>query len=97
MRAHPDLVGGRGRDVSRLIAGVPDLIAKDGAEGVYTAALSDGRTVAIKIDDGAERARLPVLVKALRAVGVDASVLEEFATGTVLGHGEPVGEVRATL
>jgi hypothetical protein len=53
--------------------------------------------VAIKIDDGAERARLPVLVKALRAVGVDASVLEEFATGTVLGHGEPVGEVRATL
>jgi L-asparaginase II len=97
MRAHPDLVGGRGRDVTRLIAGVPDLIAKDGAEGVYAAAVSDGRAVAVKVEDGAERARLPVLVSALRAVGVEAPVLEEFATGAVLGHGEPVGAVRATV
>jgi L-asparaginase II len=97
MRAHPDLVGGRGRDVTRLIAEVPDMVAKDGAEGVYAAALTDGRAVAVKVDDGAARARLPVMVAALRAVGVEAAVLEEFATADVLGHGEPVGEVRPTV
>jgi L-asparaginase II len=97
MRAHPYLVGGRGRDVTRLIADVPDLVAKDGAEGVYAAATSDGRAVAIKIDDGGERARMPVLVSALRSVGVDAPVLSELANVAVLGHGEPVGAVRATF
>lgn len=95
MRAHPDLVGGRGRDVTRMISEVPGLVAKDGAEGVYAVALSDGRAVAIKIDDGAERARLPVLVAALRTLGVEAPVLAELATVPVLGHGEPVGEIRA--
>jgi L-asparaginase II len=97
MRAHPGLVGGHGRDVTRLIAEVPDMVAKDGAEGVYAAALADGRSVAVKVDDGAARARLPVMVAALRAVGVEAAALEEFATTDVLGHGEPVGEVRATV
>jgi L-asparaginase II len=97
MRANPDLVGGRGRDVTRLIAGVPDMIAKDGAEGVYAATMSDGRAVAVKIDDGAERARLPVMVAALRAVGVVAPVLAEFAVTPVKGHGETVGGVRATF
>jgi L-asparaginase II len=97
MRAYPELVGGDGRDVTRLISEVPDMVAKDGAEGVYAAAVSDGRAVAVKIDDGAERARLPVMVAALRAVGVDAPVLVEFATTAVMGHGEQVGEVRATL
>jgi len=97
MRAHPDLVGGSGRDVTHLISGVPDLIAKDGAEGVYAAALSDGRAVAIKIDDGAGRARMPVLVAALRALDVDAPGLAELGIVPVLGHGEPVGEIRAAL
>jgi L-asparaginase II len=97
MRAHPDVVGGRGRDVTRLLSGVGDMIAKDGAEGVYAAAVSDGRAVAVKVEDGAERARLPVLVAALRELGVDAPVLDELGTVAVLGHGEPVGEVRALL
>ena len=38
---------------------VPGLVAKDGAEGVYVAALPDGRAVALKIADGGERARPP--------------------------------------
>ena len=97
MRAHPQLIGGRGRDVTQLIEGVPDLVAKDGAEGVYAAVVADGRAVAVKIDDGAARARLPVMVAALRAVGVDAPVLEEFATTAVLGYGKRVGEVRSLL
>jgi L-asparaginase II len=94
MRAHPWHVGGTGRDVTRLMEGVPGLVAKDGAEGVYAAALSDGTAVALKIEDGGGRARTPVLVAALRAVGVDAAVFEELATTPVLGGGERVGEVR---
>lgn len=97
MRHYPQLIGGRGRDVTQLIEGVPDLVAKDGAEGVYAAVTADGRAVAVKIDDGAARARLPVMVVALRAVGVAAPVLEKFATTAVLGHGDRVGEVRPTI
>jgi L-asparaginase II len=93
-RNFPEYVGGTGRDVTRLIQGVPGLIAKDGAEGVYAAALPDGRAVALKIADGSERARRPVLAKALQAAGVEAPVLDELIEQeTVLGHGQPVGQV----
>ena len=95
MRAHPDYVGGTGRDVTELMRAVPGLLAKDGAEGVYAAAMPDGRTVALKIDDGAQRARAPVMVAALRRLGVDASGLTEVARVALLGGGRPVGEVRA--
>ena len=94
MRSHPWLVGGTGRDVTQLMEGVPGLVAKDGAEGVYAAALADGSSVALKINDGAGRARTPVLVAALRALGVEAEVLEQLATTPVLGGGKPVGQVR---
>jgi hypothetical protein len=60
---------------------------------VYAAALPDGGAVAVKIEDGSSRARMPVLVEALRRLGVAAP--PELAIGTVLGHGDPVGEVRA--
>ena len=48
IRAHPEWLGGTRRDVTALIAGVPGLIAKDGAEGVYAAALPDGRAVTLQ-------------------------------------------------
>ena len=94
MRAHPHLVGGDGRTVSTLIAGVPGLIAKDGAEGVFAAALPDGASVAVKITDGADRAAPLALVAGLRALGVEAEVLDELASVPVLGGGRPVGELR---
>jgi L-asparaginase II len=97
IRAHPTWLGGTRRDVSRLVAGVPGLIAKDGAEGVYAAALPDGRALALKVDDGAARARPPVMVAALRRLGVDVSPLGELATTPLLGGGRRVGEVRAVL
>lgn len=93
IRNEPFLLGGTGRDVTRLVEAVPGLVAKDGAEGVYAAALPDGTAVALKVEDGAGRARLPVMLAALRALGVAADV----DVPAVLGGGEPVGEVRATL
>lgn len=97
IRAHPEWLGGTRRDVTRLVAGVEGLIAKDGAEGVYAAALPDGRAVALKIDDGAQRARPPVMVAALRALGLEAVVLGELAESPLLGGGVPVGAVRCVL
>ncbi len=94
VRAHPELVGGRGRDVTQLMQGVPGLLAKDGAEGVYAAALPDGSAVALKIADGAARPRGPVLAAALRRLGARGDVLDALATVPVLGGGRPVGEVR---
>src|SRR3954453_6184684 len=97
MRRHPWLVGGTGRDVTTLMSAVDGLIAKDGAEGVYAAATADGRAVALKVADGAGRPRAPVMVAALRRLGVHDNSLASMATTPVLGHGEPVGEVRAVL
>ena len=97
IRRHPAWLGGTRRDVTSLIAGIPGLVAKDGAEGVYAAALPDGRTVALKLEDGGQRARPPVMAAALRALGVDAPVLAEQATAPLLGAGRPVGEVRAVF
>jgi L-asparaginase II len=50
----------------------------------------------LKVEDGAGRARTPILVAALRRLGVDAAVLDELATTPVLGGGRVVGEVRVT-
>ena len=99
MRTHPEMVGGTGREDTRLMQAIPGLLVKGGAEGVHCAALPDGRCVAVKITDGGDRARMPVLVAALRSLGVgngDATataLLDELGTGTVLGGGQPVGTI----
>lgn len=99
MRAFPAMVGGTGRDDTRLMSAFPGLLVKGGAEGVHCAALPDGRCVAVKIADGGDRARMPVLAGALRWMGVTpptpeaGRLLDEFAVGVVLGGGEPVGTV----
>ena len=59
MTAHPDLVGGTGRDVTALMASVSGLVAKDGAEGVLAAAPWTARAVAVKLSDGVARASPP--------------------------------------
>lgn len=95
MSSNPDMVGGPDRDVSLLMRGIPGLMAKDGAEGVFAAALPDGRAVALKVADGANRPRPPLMRAALSALGVDiAGVRADAFASVLLGHGKPVGEVR---
>lgn len=94
MREHAEMASGSGRDVAALMRAVPGLLAKDGFEGVQVAALPDGRAVAVKIADGAARARVPVTAGALALAGVDAASLAAFAGEPLLGGGRPVGEVR---
>lgn len=99
MSAHPELVGGAARDVTRAMRAVPGLVAKDGADGVYAAALPDGSAVAFKVVDGGGRPRPAVLVAALRIAGAadvpgaDLAALDALGEVAVLGHGEPVGAV----
>ncbi|MER6029568.1 asparaginase [Streptomyces sp. NPDC001851] len=95
MRSHAEMASGSGRDVAALMRAVPGLLAKDGFEGVQVAALPDGRAIAVKIADGANRARVPVAAAALARAGVDPGLLTEFAGEPLLGGGEPVGCVRA--
>jgi L-asparaginase II len=96
MRSHPDLVGGPGREVTRLLEGVPGLVAKDGAEGYFAAGLPDGSGAAVKVADGANRASHILLVAALRALGATGPALDDLSTSPVLGGGKPVGVLRGS-
>lgn len=95
MTSHPQLVGGEERTVSQVMRAVPGALAKDGAQGVFAVAHPDGWAVALKIADGQERAVAVVLAAALAHVGVelDGAAISD----PVLGHGRPVGALRAVL
>ena len=92
MRAHPSLVSGDdpGEDDTRLMRAVPGLLLKGGAEGVAAAALPGVGAVALKIDDGGMRARLPVLAAAFARLGVNLP-----GEVPVFGGGRRVGVVRS--
>lgn len=106
VRTRPGLVGGTGRDVTAFCEAVPGLVAKDGAEGVYAAALPDGTALALKLADGGGRGRAAVMAAALEvALQVSAvhahrpvdddvvAAVRAVGRTPVLGHGAPVGEV----
>jgi L-asparaginase II len=95
IRTYPDWTSGTARDERKLMDAVPGLLVKAGAEGVAAFALADGRSGAVKIDDGMARGRTPVIVAALRLLG--AVVPDELATVPVMGGGAEVGVVRAVL
>jgi len=100
IRAHPQNVSGARRDELALLRAVPGAIAKAGAEACYAVALPDGRAWALKIDDGAERARPVVMADALvrdgvdREDGVDGDALRATGEHPLLGGGVRVGEIR---
>ncbi len=95
MTSHPEMVGGPARDVTVLMRHVTGCMAKDGAEGTFALAFPGGPAVALKIGDGASRAAAPVDLAALAALGVDVTDAAPRLVHHVLGHGEPVGVIRA--
>ena len=74
---------------------VQGLVGKAGAEGVSAAALTDGRAIALKIADGGDRARPPVMVAAMQRLGIDTSAVAGLVEERIMGHGRQVGVVRA--
>ncbi len=95
MRAHPFYVAGTGREDTELMTGLPGVLSKAGAEGVHVAAVPGAGSVVVKIDDGNERARMPVVVAGLRRLGLTGDLLDRWASGPVLGGGLPVGTMHA--
>lgn len=95
MTGHPEMVGGERRDVTAFMRHVPGLMAKDGADGVFAAAMPDGRALALKIADGGDRARPPVMVAAMQRLGIDTSAVAAVVEEKIMGHGRQVGSVRA--
>jgi L-asparaginase II len=100
VRAHPEWASGTTRADRALMAAVPGLLVKSGAEGVHGFALADGRAGAVKMEDGAPRAVPAVTVALLRLLGAEEAepgALDQVADLHIYGGGQVVGEIRATL
>jgi L-asparaginase II len=71
MRTHPFLVGGTDRFDSLLMEETDGrVLAKVGAEGVHSLALVDaGIGLALKVEDGAQRAQFPAVLRVLQLLG----------------------------
>jgi L-asparaginase II len=101
IRGYPSYVSGSTRDELTLLTAIPGAIGKAGAESCYVVALPDGRAFALKTDDGAARARPPVMAAMLERLGVtaeegvDAEGVRRSGAEPLLGGGKPVGEIRA--
>jgi L-asparaginase II len=72
MTARPFLVGGTDRFDSVMIEDTGGrVVAKVGAEGVHSVAVPDlGIGLAIKVEDGAQRAQYPAVIRLLQHLGV---------------------------
>lgn len=105
MMAHPHLVAGTGRFCTELMSAMPgEIIAKVGAEGVYSAALPAHRIgIALKVEDGDNRAApvalYAVLCQLLPRLGMDTAPLAALAhrgtVPTLNTRGEETGAMRS--
>ena len=101
MGSRPFLVGGTDRFDSILIEATEGrVIAKIGAEGVHCVSVIDeGIGLVVKVEDGAQRAQYPAVIRALQTMGVLRAELparlDEFLHRPLRNtRGEVVGEVR---
>ncbi|ROR97148.1 asparaginase [Salana multivorans] len=98
--AHPWTIHGPGQE-NTIVAEELGVFAKGGAEGVLVLAVPNGHVVALKVLDGSPRATSLVGLELLAAAGAigraDADRTEARLDLAVLGGGEPVGRIRATV
>ena len=106
MTENPYMVAGKDRICTELIeAGGGKLLAKAGAEGYYLAAFRDndrGIGIAVKIDDGAERARDIVVIELLHRWGAleadGLRKLEKRNQREIFNHSrQKVGEIKTAF
>ena len=99
MRAHPELVEGPGAIDTEVMRALPGATSKCGAEGLTCISLPDGRGLAVKVVDGADRAHEAAGLAALEAVlGADVmtAALRRLARPAVRNDaGDVVGELIA--
>jgi len=99
--AHPRLIGGDERLDTAVMEALPGRVfAKSGAEGGYALALMDeGLGVAVKIEDGHQRALNPTIVAILEQLGLlspeDREALAAYGQPPILNHRkQEVGRIR---
>ena len=103
IRAHPQFTSGTRRDEAALLRAIPGAIGKAGAESCYAVAVPDGRSVALKADDGAARVRPVLMAAALERMGVpaepgvDGDAVRRTGVVELLGGGVPVGGIRSVV
>jgi L-asparaginase II len=93
MRAQPELIRGPRAADTNLMQAFPGWIAKGGAEALMCAASPDGLSLALKVEDGTQRALRPALGAFLEQLGVDGSLFGPTPVSN--SRDEVVGEVRA--
>ncbi len=92
MRAHPTLIRGPLAADTMLMQTQPGWVAKGGAEGLLCAVSPDGIGVALKVEDGSQRAVRSALAAFLARLGVDPGKLGDVPIEN--SRGEIVGELR---
>ena len=92
MRAHPELIRGPAAADTLLMQTRPGWVAKGGAEGLLCAVSDDGVGVALKVEDGSQRAVRSALAAFLARLGIDTGELGRVAVEN--SRGEIVGELR---
>ena len=104
MTSYPEMVAGEGRlttELMELTAG--RLLAKSGAEGVYCVGVPGAELgVALKVEDGTERAVGPAILEVLRQLDLisedDLGVLSSHAYPDVMNtRGDVVGQIRPRI
>ena len=92
-REYPEMVAGENRLATEMMREVKGLYAKEGAEAVQVAAMSNGRTLVFKVSDGSMRAFKLLIHAGLTRLGIDNLYTPE----PVLGGSTVIGELRATF
>ncbi|MGI6604818.1 MAG: asparaginase [bacterium] len=102
MAKYPELIAGTGRFTTELLQATQGLVAKDGGESSFgVGVLSSGLGIALKIEDGADRAMAPAVMETLEELAVltpaQVAALQRYKVreiktygGVVAGRIEPV-------
>jgi L-asparaginase II len=93
MRARPELIRGPEAADTMLMRARTGWTAKGGAEGLMCASGPDGLGVALKVEDGNQRALKPALAAFLERLGHRVEALERVPV--LNSRGEECGEIVA--
>jgi L-asparaginase II len=98
MLQHPDLIAGVGRPCTELMTAHPGrVVAKVGAEGIYSALLTrEALGVTLKVEDGHSVASALAIAAVLSELGLKPQPAKWLKRPITNSRGETVGEMRVS-
>jgi L-asparaginase II len=96
MTLHPELIAGEGRPCTEIMRAHPGrVVAKVGAEGVYSALLiRESLGVTLKVEDGHSMASALAIAAVLAELGLKPQPASLLTRPITNSRGETVGEMR---